>query len=147
MLGRTLEDFKKSGLTIWDFFEKVKDLQFKQIRVLTICDYHVIRDSYTIDRLCQLFPCIERLHVSIERIDNIIQFIDSLEYLSSVSFNLKFLSNNELIINRMEESILSTFTYRFDGSCLHMWIKKEVSIECINLILIHFIIERNYFKK
>ncbi|CAF1411599.1 unnamed protein product, partial [Rotaria sp. Silwood1] len=130
----TYEHFQNSGRNFSDFLQKIKGLQFEQIRTLTISEYHIINDSYTIHQLCHLFPYIERLHVSIGRLDHIIQLINSFKYLSSISFTLKYLSNDEkefyilkpeLIIGRIRSLLMSTFAYQLNDSCLHMWIKKE----------------------
>jgi len=132
MSERNYEYFQNSGRNFLDFLEKIKDLQFEQIRVLIISKYHIIGDSYTINQLSRLFPFIERLHVSIKRLDNIIEIINNFQYLSNVSFDLKFLSNNEkeyLILK--PELIISTLTYKLDDSCFDIWIKKEVNIEYI----------------
>jgi hypothetical protein len=145
MSERIYEPFQDTDTHFWDFFEKIKDFRFEQIRSLTISEYHIIGDSYTIFRLCHLFPNIERLDVSIRRLDNIIQLINSLEYLSSATFTLKYFSDDEkkyfmfqpeLIVDRIRSLLISTFTCQLDGLCLRMWIKKEVSCEYIKLILI-----------
>jgi hypothetical protein len=118
-------DFEKSGRMFSDFLWKIEDLQFDHIHELTISHHHVINDSYTIERLCRVFPNLQRLDISIEGIDAIIQFINSLNYLSSLSFQFKCPLNNQLILDRIEESIVSSFTYRFTKSSVHIWIDKN----------------------
>ena len=136
MSDRGYTRFQKSGNTFWDFLEKLKDIRLEQIRRLTISKYHVFNDSYTINRICRIFPSIERLNVSIERMDNLIQFINSLNCLLSASFYLE--SNKDSIMDDIEKSNLSSFTYRLDGSSLHLWMKKEVRIKYIKILSLIF---------
>ena len=129
MTEETYGVFLNSNKNFSDFVQKIKDRALEQIRGLTISEYHVMHDSYIINRLCHFFPKIERLHVSIKRIDNIIQFIHSCEYLSNASFNLHFLSDDErntfiFRLDCLRPLLTSTFTYHLDGVCLRMWIKK-----------------------
>ena len=74
MSNETFEEFQNIGR---NFLDNIQDLQLKQIRELKISDYHIIDDSYTIDRLCYIFPSIERLHVSIGQIICGLQFVQS----------------------------------------------------------------------
>jgi hypothetical protein len=119
-------DLKRSGRTFSNFLWKIEDLRLDHIHELTISHHHVINDSNIIDRLCRLFTNLERLDISIESIDPIIQVINNFDYLSSVSFQFKCSLNNQLIIDRIEDSIISTFTYRFTKSSVHIWINKNL---------------------
>lgn len=118
-------DFKRSGQTFSNFFWKIKGLRLDHIRELTISHYHVIDNSYIIDRLCRLFPNLERLDVAVESINPIIQLINNFDYLSSVSFQLKCSLDNQRILDRIEDSIVSSFTYQFTKSSIHIWINKN----------------------
>ncbi|CAF4079408.1 unnamed protein product [Rotaria sordida] len=131
MSNRTFEEFQNSGR---NFLDNIQDLQLKQIRELKISDYHIIDDSYTIDRLCYIFPSIERLHVSIGQLNTIVQLINCFQYLSIISLNLKYLSDkekeyfalkSELIIDQIRQMMILTYKYQMTNSCLHLWIKKE----------------------
>ncbi|CAF1332468.1 unnamed protein product, partial [Rotaria sordida] len=131
MSNRTFEEFQNSGR---NFLDNIQDLELKQIRELKISDYHIIDDSYTIDRLCYIFPSIERLHVSIGQLNTIVQLINCFKYLSIISLNLKYLSNkekeyfalkSELIIDQIRQMMILTYKYQMTNSCLHLWIKKE----------------------
>ena len=105
-------------------------MQWSQIRTLTISVGHVIDDPYTVRRLCHLFPCIERLNVSIKHVEILIAFIDAFQYLLNGSFNFEFSSEHgrsKLSFHDGLQLIKDEFTYCLDGFTVHMWIKKKVS--------------------
>ncbi|CAF4196160.1 unnamed protein product, partial [Rotaria sordida] len=131
MSNETFEEFQNIGR---NFLDNIQDLQLKQICELKISDYHIIDDLYTIDQLCCIFPSIERLHISIGRLNTIVQLINCFKYLSIISLNLKYLSDkekeyfaskSELIIDQIRQMIILTYKYQMANSCLHLWIKKE----------------------
>ncbi|CAF1329460.1 unnamed protein product, partial [Rotaria sordida] len=112
-----------------NFLDNIQDLQLKQIRELKISDYHIIDDSYTIDRLCYIFLSIERLHVSIGQLNTIVQLINCFKYLSIISLNLKYLSDKEkeyfalksqLIIDQIRQMMILIYKYQMANSCLHL---------------------------
>ncbi|CAF4123406.1 unnamed protein product, partial [Rotaria sordida] len=139
MSNETFEEFQNIGR---NFLDNIQDLQLKQICELKISDYHIIDDLYTIDQLCCIFPSIERLHISIGRLNTIIQLINCFKYLSIISLNLKYLSDkekeyfaskSELIIDQIRQMIILTYKYQMANPCLHLWIKKEIEIEAIKI--------------
>ncbi|CAF3958622.1 unnamed protein product [Rotaria magnacalcarata] len=111
-----------------DFFQETKHMRLENIHTLTICNQYVISNHYIASQLSHIFPRVKKLHVSVNRLDDMIILIDGFKHLSSASFMFKSLFDNDKqdLLQKINTTINGV--YRFEGSCLHMWIENRMDI-------------------
>lgn len=120
------------------FLEEIESNTFCKIRNLDVGNRYTINDDYeddyNLERLCYIFPQIERLHIdhwcSVVRVLGLIRKFDKL---SNVSFHIsnwfvdeegqqKNITEVKSILDLHRTKQNNDFTYRFDRSCVHLWL-------------------------
>ncbi|CAM4973223.1 unnamed protein product [Rotaria socialis] len=111
-----------------DFFQETKHMRLENIHALTICNQYVINNRYIASQLCHIFPRVKKLHVSVNRLDDMIILIDGFKDLSSASFMFKSLFSNDKQDLWQKINTIVNGVYRLEDSCLHMWIENRMDI-------------------
>ncbi|CAF3347964.1 unnamed protein product [Rotaria socialis] len=120
------------------FLEEVQCVSFNKIQNLDVGNRYSINDDYeneyNIEKLSVVFPYIEHLHIDHWcSVTEILHIINKFYQLSTISFHFANWFVNEQDRNNTiidVQSILdqnrcakkSNFTYRFDRSCVHIWL-------------------------
>ncbi|CAM4983374.1 unnamed protein product [Rotaria socialis] len=103
-------------------------MRLENIHALTICNHYVISNRYIASQLCHIFPRVKKLHVSVNRLDDMIILIDGFKHLSSASFMFKSLFSNDKQDLWQKINTIVNGVYRLEDSCLHMWIENRMDI-------------------
>ncbi|CAF4153283.1 unnamed protein product [Rotaria sp. Silwood2] len=95
---------------------------YEQIKKLNVEDTILNKD---IDQICQIFPKLEHVSLSVKEREDIFPIFNGLHYLTSaiVSWTHPFNTSPSIIDEYLNQnSICTDGTYRFHASSLHVWI-------------------------
>jgi hypothetical protein len=116
-----------------DFLKQIDSETMEKIKTLEVTENLHNSGGYDLEKLCNVFPNIEHLHVAhIESTIQIFDFLDRFKHLSTASFQYTSLFANEdskkcllkmqSMLDRMRCLEEFNYTYRFDSSSVYIWI-------------------------
>ncbi|CAF3260561.1 unnamed protein product [Rotaria sp. Silwood2] len=114
MCGKTLVQIINSLPDGQNVFEQIKNLNMKQ-------NVH----SMDIDQICQSFPKLEHISLSVKNRDDIFRLFNELHYLNSIAthWTSPFKTPRSVIDEYLQQNNICTDgTYSFHVSSLHVWI-------------------------
>jgi hypothetical protein len=95
---------------------------YEQIKKLDIEDT-ILQNN--IDQICQMFPKLEHVCLSVKERDDIVPIFNGLHHLSSATVNWTHPTNTSTsVIDEYlkQNDICTDGTYRFHASSLHLWV-------------------------
>lgn len=104
---------------------------FKKIRSLDVLDTDTranVRIPLNIDRLCTIFPCLERLTMGLTSNNDFVSLIDRLPYLSIVKFELThfaLVTRRWLTKKSRRLGADNNFTCKIIHNRIHLWMNNE----------------------
>jgi hypothetical protein len=111
------------------------NIVFKKIRSLCVREIHTRANlpiQLNVNRLCIVFPRLERLNMGLTSRHDLLSLIDGLKYLSIAKFELNHslsrssqVTQNWLIKNSSRLNTNKNFTFKLINNTIHLWMNHE----------------------